>query len=154
MGIKDNNNDEFAANPINKSAPAIHLDRTERRKKKLKLLDDALEQLEPGIFKRDVALFIETFRKNISSYLAEGELQALFKKIDQHIALINAGICPTEGMDTYPTVDIVDDKKIIARITQKPEQWIIDFEKPPIDEITLEVELADVLCFTKYKKDE
>jgi hypothetical protein len=83
MGIKDNNNDEFAANPIYKTAPAIHSDQTERRNKKLKLLYDALEQLEPGIFKRDVALFIETFRKNISSYLAEGELQALFKKVDQ-----------------------------------------------------------------------
>jgi hypothetical protein len=154
MGIKDNNNDEFAANPFYTTAPAILLDKLERRKKKLKLLDDALEQLEPGIFKRDVALFIETLKKNISSYLAERELQALFKKVDQHIALINAGICPTEGMDTYPTIDIVDDKKTIARITQKPEQWIIDFEKPPIDKVTLQAELIEMLGYTKYQGDE
>jgi len=154
MGIKDNNNDEFAANPIYKTAPGIHMDQQERLNKKLKLLNGALEQLEPGIFKRDVALFIETFKKTIASYLSESELQALFKKVNRHIDLINAGTCPTEGMDIYPTIEIVDDKKTIARITQKPEQWIIDFEKPPIDEITLEVELADVLGFTKYKKDE
>jgi hypothetical protein len=78
----------------------------------------------------------------------------LFEKVDYYIALINSGICPADGMDIYPTIEIVDDKNTLVRITQKTNQWIIDFENPPIDVITLQAELIEVLGFSKYKKDE
>ena len=59
MGIEDNKKDEFACDPILKSAPGIFLHQQQRRSKKLKLLNDTLEALRPGIFKRDVILFIK-----------------------------------------------------------------------------------------------
>jgi len=103
--------------------------------------------------KRDLILFVERFRKNIPSYQSEEELQVLFEKVDRHIALINAGKYPAKGMYIHPTIKIVDDKSTVTRINLMPERWIIDFEKPPIDEITLRAEFVEVLDFTEYQKD-